>query len=75
VRSPGCTADDAAEVIGAIAGLDPNEASTGPRFAELAAAFDDLVGKVWSWRSAWLDDTARPTRREEVRPDRLPSDR
>jgi len=50
-------------------------ARPGPRFAELAAAFDDLVGKVWSWRSAWLDDTARPTRREEVRPDRLPSDR
>lgn len=44
--------DDAATVLGSIAGLGPPEHTEHPTFAELAAEFLEHVGPGWSWRCA-----------------------
>ena len=50
----GGDADQAATTIGAIAGLGPQEPSTGAPFAQLAAVFLESVGDTgFSWRCAW----------------------
>lgn len=51
----------AAATLGAIAGLGPPEAATGPRFAELAAAFLELADAAgFSWRCAWPSENSIP---------------
>ena len=51
----------AAVTLGAIAGLGPPETATAPRFAQLAAAFLELVGDTgFSWRCAWPGENSIP---------------
>ena len=48
---------DAAEIVGALAGLGQHEAPKGATFPELAVAFLETVnGSGWSWRCAWPDN-------------------
>lgn len=55
----GGSAGAAAEVLGAMAGLDPPEPASGSTFADLAVALLEGVGTPgWSWRCAWSDEEA-----------------
>lgn len=48
--------DEAARIIGAIAGLR-KEAAAGPTFADMAHAFLEAApGSGWQWRCAWPDE-------------------
>jgi hypothetical protein len=54
----GGDADEAAIIIGAIAGLPNGETkASSPGFAQMAVAFLELAkDSTWSWRCAWTDD-------------------
>ncbi len=56
----GGDAGQAAATLGAIAGLGSAEAATGPRFAQLAVAFLELVDDGFSWRCAWPSENSIP---------------
>jgi hypothetical protein len=48
--------DEAARIVGAIAGFRAGESRAGPGFADMACAFLDAAPEpLWSWRCAWAD--------------------
>ena len=49
--------EQAAAIVGAIAGLPEAERHSGPSFAEMAVTFLSIVADdSWSWRNGWQDD-------------------